>query len=712
MKKIKTLLSIGLLASLSVACSQKTNDAMPTIAVDNGVDEAKILNQQGEWLSTGRTYDEQRHSPLNDINKDNVADLGLAWYADFPTKRGIEATPLMANGKLFQSLSWGQVMAFDAKTGATLWHFDPKVPKEYSRYACCDVVNRGVALWGNNVFVGSIDGRLHAIDQNTGESVWEVDTKVANHTYTITGAPRVVNGLVIIGNGGAEMGARGYVTAYDANTGEQKWRFFTVPGNPADGFENAAMEMAAKTWNGEWWTQGGGGTAWDAFAFDPETDLLYIGVGNGSSWNQKVRSPDGGDNLFVSSIVAVNANTGEYVWHYQTTPGDHWDYTATQHMILAEIDVRGEMRKVIMQAPKNGFFYVLDRQTGELLSAENFMPTTWATHIDKETGRPVENPAARASRMDFQVVPGPSGGHNWHPMTYSPNTGYTYIPAMSNSALYIDDDRTRGRKVVWNVNYMTEAVVFLPDEIPFEQREGLGDMVLKSYLIARDPKTNQEVWRVPQGFYSGGGLLSTATDLLFQGNLEGQFKAFDAKSGQELWKYEAQGGIMAAPMTYSIDGEQYVAVAQGWGGESGTPFGVVSGPQNMFNISRLLVFKLGAKAELPFIESREEVLADVEYPEASAERVLQGKTLYAQYCVFCHGGNAVSAGLIPDLRYSLANTYPAWDAIVHKGGLAANGMPSWHEYMTEDEALAIRDYVRHEVTMGVGRAEKRLVRAD
>lgn len=711
MKILKTLLALGIATSLSVGCSKPTENSV--ITVDKGIDEAKIVNQDGsEWLSVGRTYDEQRHSPLTAVNLDNVNDLGLAWYADFPTKRGIEATPLMANGKLFQSISWGQVMAFDAKTGATLWHYDPQTPKEYSRYACCDVVNRGVALWGNNVFVGTIDGRLVAIHQDSGEKVWEVDTKIANHTYTITGAPRVVNGMVIIGNGGAEMGARGYVTAYDAITGEQKWRFFTVPGNPADGFESTALEMAAKTWTGEWWTQGGGGTAWDAFAFDPETDLLYIGVGNGSSWNQKVRSPDGGDNLFLSSIVAVNANTGEYVWHYQTTPGDNWDYTATQHLMLAEMEIRGESRKVIMQAPKNGFFYVLDRVTGELLSAETFVPITWATHVDKETGRPVENPAARESRMDFPVVPGPSGGHNWHPMTYNPNTGYVYIPAMSNSALVIDDDRARNRKVVWNINYMPEAVAFLPDEIPFEQREGLGDMVLKSYLIARDPKTNQEVWRVPQGFYSGGGLLSTASNLLFQGNLEGQFKAFDAASGNEVWNYDVQGGIMAAPMTYTIDGEQYIAVASGWGGESGLPFGVVSGPQNMFNISRLMVFKVGAKGELPVIASREETLNDVDFPLAEADRVLQGKTLYAQYCVFCHGGNAVSGGLVPDLRYGLGRTYEAWDAIVHKGGLAANGMPGWEEYMTADESLAIRDYVRQEVRLGAQRGEKRMVRAD
>lgn len=715
MNKLMSMLAIGAVSSALLACSQSEQASAPTAsqaASLAGVTEATILQPGGEWPSIGRTYDEQRHSPLNAINTDNVANMGLAWYADLPTKRGVEATPLMVNGKLFLSLPWGQAMAFDAKTGETLWHFDPQVDKAYSRYACCDVVNRGMALWGNNAYVGSIDGRLHAIDQNTGKTVWEVDTKIANHTYTITGAPRVVNGLVIIGNGGAEMGARGYVTAYDAATGEQKWRFFTVPGNPADGFESPALEMAAKTWNGEWWKHGGGGTAWDAFAFDPETDLLYIGVGNGSTWNQKIRSPEGGDNLFVSSIVAVKADTGEYVWHYQTTPGDHWDYTATQHLILADMEVKGEQRKIIMQAPKNGFFYVLDRVTGELLSADNYMPITWATHVDMETGRPVENPLARASSADFQVVPGPSGAHNWHPMTYNPDTGLTYIPAMANSALYIDDHRITDRKVVWNIHYNAEAVVFLPDEVPFEQRAPIADMVAKAYLIARDPKTNKEVWRIPQGFYSSGGLLSTAGNLLFQGDLDGAFRAYNATTGDELWNYPTQGGIMAAPMTYELDGEQYVAVAQGWGGESGLPFGVISGPKNMFNISRLMVFKVDAKGELPVIPSREEVLADVDLPHGTAESVAEGKLLYGQYCVFCHGGNAVSAGLIPDLRYGLANTYAAWEAIVHKGGLGANGMPGWEDFMSLEETMAIRDYVRHETKLGAERGEKRIVRAN
>jgi len=707
------------------ACSDQqpeTSEPVAEIAetsdvTTGSIDGARIVDADatpGEWLSHGRTYSEQRFSPLTLINQNNVADLGLAWYADLPTRRGIETTPLMADGKLYVTGSWGHVLAYDARTGELLWHFDPKVPKDYGRHACCDVVNRGVALWAKNVYAASLDGRLRALDRDTGDVVWEVDTRLNDvDSYTITGAPRVVNGKVIIGNGGAEMSVRGYVTAYDASTGEQVWRFFTVPGNPADGFEDATQKWIATTWTGEWWENGkGGGTAWDSFAFDPELNLLYIGVGNASSWNQKIRSPEGGDNLFVSSIVAVDADTGAYAWHYQTTPGDHWDYTATQHMILAEIEIAGKPRNVIMQAPKNGFFYVLDRKTGELLAADKYMPVTWATHVDMKTGRPVEAAGVRDTEEAQLLVPGPSGAHNWHPMSFSPDTGYVYIPAKVSSGVYHDDFVTKRRKMIWQTNYQVHKMVGLPDEMSVEERGLAGPEAASGILIAWDPANQREVWRVARGFYSGSGLLSTRGNLVFQGDLSGSFNAYTADTGNEVWAYPVQGGIMASPITYELDGEQYIAVAQGWGGESSLPFGALSGPLNMVNISRLLVFKPGGIGKLPVIETDEQLLPSHELAMPTPEQVEHGRGLYNQYCAVCHGGNAISGGIVPDLRYRIGDLDPAWQSIVIEGGFAANGMPAWKDFLSPDEADTIKGYVAYEARLGHERGERRLVRRE
>ena len=705
-----------LLAGL-FACSGTTPPERAAETTDGtaGVDAARILaadETPGEWLTHGRTYGEQRFSPLARVDDENVGELGLAWYADLPTKRGIETTPLVADGRLYATGSWGHVLAYDARTGELLWHFDPAVPRDYARHACCDVVNRGVALWGDSVIAASVDGYLRALDRETGAVRWEVDTRINQaDSYTVTGAPRVVNGRVIIGNGGAEMSVRGYVTAYDAETGEQAWRFFTVPGNPRDGFEDETQEWIATTWTGEWWKNGkGGGTAWDSFAFDPELNLLYIGVGNSATWNRKLRSPEGGDNLFVSSIVAVDADTGAYRWHYQTTPGDHWDYTATQHMILAELDWSGTQRKVLMQAPKNGFFYVVDRETGELLAADKYMPVTWATHVDLATGRPVEAPGVRDTESPREIVPGPSGAHNWHPMSYSPDTGLVYIPAKVSSGVYHDNFEVTKRPTIWHVNYQTPPLVALPDDVPQEDRAQMGRDLAAGVLIAWDPVQKKEVWRADRGFYSGGGVLSTHGNLVFQGDLHGEFRAFRADTGEPVWSVDVQGGIMGSPIAYELDGEQYVAVASGWGGESSLPFGVISGPQHMVNISRMLVFKLGADGTLPIVETRLQALPAHSLAPASADRVEQGRTLYDAYCVFCHGGNAVSGGLVPDVRYRVEALAPAWESIVLDGSLAANGMPAWRDFISKDEADAILAYVAHEARLGHERGEKRLIK--
>jgi len=447
-----------------------------------GSDRSRISQADQEpenWLSHGRSYDEQRYSPLKAINVDNVDQLGLSWSYEFPTARGKEATPLVVDGILYVTGSWSVVFAFNAQSGELLWTFDPAVPRELAGNFCCDVVNRGVAFWEGKIYVGTLDGRLIALDAANGKQRWSTQTTPKDKPYSITGAPRVVKGKVIIGNGGAEMSVRGFVSAYDANSGKLVWRFYTIPGNPAEDFEAPELEMAAKTWSGEWWKFGGGGTAWDSFAYDAKNDLFYIGVGNGSPWSHILRSEGKGDNLFLSSIVAVRPNTGEYVWHYQTTPKDSWDYTATQHMILADMEIDGKNRQVIMQAPKNGFFYVLDRVTGELISAEKYTTVTWASHVDLKTGRPVENPDMHYGAEQAKVIfPGPLGGHSWHPMSYSQRSGLVYIPAQNIPGIYRLDKAFGERKSYWQngSDWLDVSCRKMPRQLPTPKRLFLASL--------------------------------------------------------------------------------------------------------------------------------------------------------------------------------------------------------------------------------------------
>ncbi|HMI93088.1 MAG TPA: PQQ-dependent dehydrogenase, methanol/ethanol family, partial [Polyangiales bacterium] len=441
---------------LLAACAPKPAPVSAPPAKPADVDEARLV-AAGEdchnWLSHGRTYDEQRYSPLNLVDKGNVAKLGLAWSLDLDTDRGQEATPLVVDGVMYSTSAWSKVQAIDAQSGKLLWQYDPEVPGETGTKACCDVVNRGVAVWKGRVYVGTLDGRLVAIDAHSGKQAWSVVTVDQNKKYTITGAPRIIKGKVLIGNGGAEYGVRGYISAYDAESGALAWRFYTVPGDPSQPFEAPIMQQAAATWKGEWWKLGGGGTVWDSMAYDPQLNLLYIGVGNGSPWNQQLRSPGGGDNLFLSSVVALRPDTGEYVWHYQETPGESWDYTATQHIILADLPINGQTRKVLMQAPKNGFFYVLDRETGKLISAQPYSTVNWASSIDLATGRPVENPDARYADTNkpWFAMPGPYGAHNWQPMSFSPQTKLVYIPSQDVPFNYAVDPRYAVNPVAYNV---------------------------------------------------------------------------------------------------------------------------------------------------------------------------------------------------------------------------------------------------------------------
>jgi PQQ-dependent dehydrogenase (methanol/ethanol family) len=711
-------------AALAIAgCGPKTGSAK--------VDGERIAAAApGEWLNYGRTYDEQRFSPLDKVNRENVGRLGLAWYADFDTDRGQEATPLMVDGVLYTSTAWSKVFAFDAKTGAKLWSYDPKVPGERGFSACCDVVNRGVAVWNGKVYVGTLDGRLIALDAATGAEKWSVVTLDQSKPYTITMAPRVVRGNVLIGNSGGEYGVRGYLTAYDAETGEKKWRFYTTPnpeGKPDGEISDAVMaEKAAATWSpGAWTRSGGGGTVWDALAYDPELNTLYVGVGNGSPWNHRVRSGGRGDNLFLSSILALDGETGAYKWHYQTTPGETWDYTATQHIMLADITVGGAPRKVLMQAPKNGFFYVIDRTNGQLISADPYIPmapedprapagtpVSWSTGKVDANGRPIENPSARYAQRPALVSPAPFGGHNWQPMAFNPTEGLVFIPVTTVGALaqvYGDDRSFSYREGHWNTG-ISMQLGNLPDDQAM--REGLKSL-LRGRLVAWDPAARRERWSVELPAFWNAGILSSAGGLVFQGTAEGLFKAYDAKDGRELWKYETTNGIVAAPMTYAIGGEQYVAVMVGYGG-AGALSAASLLPDRPRLPGRLLVFKLGGRAQAPAYVIPEKPPIDLT-DVSSRGNATQGQQLFNMNCLVCHSPNA-SGGYLPDLRRSAMIRSPeSFKSVVLEGALRQNGMASFSRYLNEPQTEAIRAYLiaearrlqALEAAAGAGAAQKK-----
>ena len=638
--------------------------------------------EPGQWLSHGRTYGEQRFSPLAEIDASNVAELGLAWYGDLNIGRAQEATPLFIDGVLYVTTAWSNVHAYDARTGEALWVFDAKVPREWGSRACCDVVNRGAAAWNGKIFVGTIDGRLLAIDAATGELAWEADTLVRRDVaYTITGAPRVVKGKVLIGNGGAEYGVRGYVSAYDAESGDLAWRFFTVPGDPKLGFENETMARAAETWNGEWWRLGGGGTVWDSMAYDAELDLLYIGTGNGSPWNRALRSPGGGDNLFLSSIVALRPDDGSYVWHYQTTPGESWDYTATQPIVVADLTLDGAERRVVMQAPKNGFFYVLDAATGELISAEPFAAVNWASGVDPETGRPIENPAARyeSTGQPVAVQPSSAGAHNWHPMAFSPETGLVYLSASDNALVYAPDRNFNPNLLVSNLGIDLSAGASLGPG-------ALADLPRGSYALAWDPVAQRAAWRVDG---PSAGMLATAGGLVFHGAGD-RLVARAADDGRELWSsQDVYTGVVAGPISFELDGVQHVAVVAGRA--TGNYYAPV--------YARLLVFRRGASATLPPEQPFTAPPLNPPPSFASADEIARGRDLYEANCALCHdvvgnAGGLFRRGLFPDLAYSPAlASREAFAAIVLDGARAANGMAGYAGVLGPAEAEAVRAHI-------------------
>jgi alcohol dehydrogenase (cytochrome c)/quinohemoprotein ethanol dehydrogenase len=645
------------------------------------VDAARMKRADSDaanWLSYGRTYSEQRFSPLSKINAGNAKQLGLAWYADLDTDRGQEATPLVIDGVLYTSTAWSLVKAYDAGTGKLLWSYDPQVPKELGVEGCCDVVSRGIAAWKGRIYVATFDARLIALDARTGKPVWSTRVGEEKH-ITITQAPRVVKDRVIIGMSGGEYGIRGYISAFDAETGKRAWRFYTVPGDPSKPFENKAMEMAAKTWSGEWWKNGGGGgVVWDAISYDPELNLIYFGTGNGEAWSRSYRSNDKGDNLFLSSIVALNADTGAYVWHFQVMPGEEWDYDAVAQLTLAELKIDGTLRKVIMQANKNGFFYVLDRKTGQFISAKPFVHQNWGD-VDQKTGRPIEHADIRYSTTGKPVVmmPGPDGGHTWHPMAYNPKTGLIYIPAQEIGKLFSPVTDFKVSEMGWNL-YVDVAGT--PEK-------------KKGYLLAWDPVAQKEVWRSDYIGPWNGGIVTTAGNLVIQGDATGHLNAYRADNGQKLWSIDVQSPIMAAPVTYEANGEQYVAVLSGFGSAFSLQAGAVAGQSgNIRNISRVLAFKVGGTAALPAAAPMTLVLNP---PPATADTktVAAGEQLFGRYCAACHGENAVGGGVVPDLRASTFLGNDFFYEIVLNGAMKDAGMAPFKAVLEQKDAAAIRAYL-------------------
>jgi alcohol dehydrogenase (cytochrome c)/quinohemoprotein ethanol dehydrogenase len=680
--------SLLLAASLAITSTALAADSKPQVG--KAVDAKRILkagDNNSEWVTHGRTYSEQRYSPLKKINLNTVKNLGLAWYVDLDTDRGQESTPLIIDGTMYFTSAWSKAFAVDARTGKEKWRYDPKVAGEKNADACCDVVNRGVAAWGDKVFLGTLDGRLIALDMATGKEVWSVQTTDPTKRYTITGAPRIVRGKVIIGNGGAELGVRGYVSAYDANSGKMLWRFYTVPGNPAEGgVTDKTMEMAAKTWAGDWWKVGGGGTVWDSMAYDPEFDLLYIGVGNGSPWNYQIRSQGKGDNLFLSSIVALKPDTGEYVWHFQTTPGESWDYTATQHIILADIKLDGKVRKVLMQAPKNGYFYVIDRKTGQFISGDNYVNVSWSTGLDAN-GRPQFVKEAFYVTEPAQVAPTPIGGHNWYPMSFSPLTNLVYIPALEASSKYSPDPNFKVNPKGWNI-----GIGFSNTPVNPTTAEAAGKSKGGPHLLAWNPITQTEAWRVSYPRPGNGGVLSTGGNLVVQGSADGYLNVYRADTGTKLWSYVTQNAVMSGPATYELDGEQYIAVMAGIGGVAVGAGGPAALPRSKYG--RMLAFKLGGKTSLPPLEgavTREVPNLSRAAPMGDAAK---GRIDYERICASCHGANVISPTAIPDLRYSRTIArVEEWNSIVIDGARKDKGMVSFSSVLKPDEVENVRTYV-------------------
>jgi len=684
------LLAAGIITGCALNERAERTASVPAAAVT----AARLVNaahEPDEWMTYNGTYSEQRYSTLAQINARNVASLGLSWFADYETNQNQQGSPLYIDGVIYVSTARDVVYAFDAKSGQELWKYNPMIHGERLRYNL-GLVNRGIAAWHGKIFMGTLDARLVAIDAKTGKEVWSTDTvpeslglgAMANR-YAITMAPRVAKGKVFIGASGGEYGVRGWIAAFNAETGKQVWRFWTVPGNPAKGFENAALARAAKTWHGEWWTGGGGGTVWDSTVYDPVTDLLYVGTGNATPWNDHLRDPKMGDDLYTASIVALNPDTGEYVWHYQETPADTWDYDAVSPMMTADLMIGGKKQHVILQPSKNGFFYVLEAATGKLLSADAFTEVNWATGVDMRTGRPMVVPAARYVTQPWDLAPGVQGGHSWHPNAYSPQTGLVYIPAWE--AYFTMAGLPPGSPLAVRGGFslgIRMGVRVPPGTLKPYDRQGV-----RGRLEAWDPVARKIVWETEP--FGGGlptsGVLATAGNIVFMGNGVGKvLSAYDASSGKKLWSFDAETAVFAGPITYELDGVQYIAASVG---------GAAQGGYFAPTHARMLVFALGGKAVLPVPAPYTPPKLDPPPSTAPAEVIAHGGDLYSRNCSVCHGANGLQARTsFPNLTVTpLLWTQVGFDAVVLEGARADKGMGSFAKELTPQDAAAVRDYL-------------------
>jgi quinohemoprotein ethanol dehydrogenase len=707
------LLPAVLLGFLS-ACGQapapetKKGPAAAPVAQVDGRRLASLDGEPDQWLTPGRDAGGTYYSPLDAINDKNVERLGFAWDYKLGTNRGLEATAVVVDGVMYAAGNWGRVYALDATTGRELWTYNPGVEGQWGRYACCDVVNRGLAVWKGRVYIASVDGYLHAIDARTGQRVWRVDTlperKSDGFHYFVTGAPALAGDVIVIGNGGSDFkGARGSVSAYSLDDGAFKWRFYTVPRDPQLGPQDQPhLEAALKTWPAKYdWSMGGGGTAWDGLAYDAEQNLLYVGTANASPYHGEHDPAGQGDELFVASIVAIHADSGQMAWYYQEIPGEGWDYDTTNKLVLTDLAIDGKARKVILQASKDGYLYVLERITGEFLSGKPFAYVTWAKGLDPKTHRPSVNPAADWGRAPALIYPAAVGAHGWQPMSFSPKTGLVYIPVIDAGMVYVDTSRRRAGLIEGNF----DLAFFFPEDYDPKELESLFGKLpslqslspggkppqSRGLIRAVQPLSGQVVWEQQTDSIWDGGILSTGGNLVIRGDAAGYLNVYAADSGRLLKRIEVGSSIMAAPMTYRVNGVQYVSVMAGYGGGVlFLPFPQGSAAYKYGNEGRIVTFRLdGGETPKP-PRATDQPHDPPPEREGTPATIAQGEVLYNRYCSRCH---AFGRGLVPDLRQLPRSIHAAFSEIVLHGALQAEGMGRWDDVLSQEDAVAIHSYL-------------------